>query len=44
MTVHPVDLVILVVYFLVTIVAGLWVSKRGSKDLDSYFLGGKSMP
>jgi SSS family solute:Na+ symporter len=44
MTVHPVDLVILVVYFAVTIVAGLWVSKRGSKDLDSYFLGGKSMP
>jgi Na+/proline symporter len=44
MTVHPVDLVILIVYFLVTIVAGLWVSKRGAKDLDSYFLGGKSMP
>jgi solute:Na+ symporter, SSS family len=44
MTVHTLDLVILVVYFLVTIVAGLWVSKRGSKDLDSYFLGGKKMP
>lgn len=44
MTVHPVDLVILIVYFVVTIVAGLWVSKRGTKDLDSYFLGGKSMP
>lgn len=44
MAVHPVDLVILIVYFLVTIVAGLWVSKRGAKDLDSYFLGGKSMP
>lgn len=44
MTVHTVDLVILSLYFLATIVAGLWVSKRGSKDLDSYFLGGKSMP
>ena len=44
MAVHPLDLVILIVYFVVTIVAGLWVSKRGSKDLDSYFLGGKSMP
>jgi SSS family solute:Na+ symporter len=44
MTVHTIDLVILVVYFLVTIIAGLWVSKRGTKDLDSYFLGGKSMP
>lgn len=44
MTVHPLDLVILVTYFIVTIVAGLWVSKRGSKDLDSYFLGGKTLP
>ena len=44
MSVHPVDIAILVVYFAATIVAGLWVSKRGAKDLDSYFLGGKSLP
>ena len=31
-------------YFVATILIGLWVSRRGSKDLDSYFLGGKSLP
>jgi SSS family solute:Na+ symporter len=41
---HPVDVAVLVAYFAVTILVGLWVSKRGSKDLDSYFLGGKSLP
>ncbi|MCI0334040.1 MAG: sodium:solute symporter, partial [Planctomycetes bacterium] len=27
-----------------TILVGLWVSRRGSKDLDSYFLGGRTLP
>ena len=44
MSVSPVDIGILVVYFAATILAGFWVSKRGAKDLDSYFLGGKSLP
>ena len=38
------DISILLVYFVATILIGLWVSRRGSKDLDSYFLGGKSLP
>ena len=41
---HPVDVAVLVAYFAATILVGLWVSRRGSKDLDSYFLGGKSLP
>jgi SSS family solute:Na+ symporter len=41
---HPVDVAVLIAYFVATILVGLWVSKRGSKDLDSYFLGGKSLP
>src|SRR6185436_3632055 len=41
---HPVDVAVLIVYFVATILVGLWVSRRGSKDLDSYFLGGKSLP
>jgi solute:Na+ symporter, SSS family len=41
---HFVDIGILVAYFAATIFTGLWVSRRGSKDLDSYFLGGKSLP
>jgi len=44
MSVSPIDVAILVTYFAATIFAGFWVSKRGSKDLDSYFLGGKSLP
>jgi Na+/proline symporter len=44
MTIHVVDLAVLVAYFAATILLGLWVSKRGSKDLDSYFLGSKSLP
>ncbi|MBN1607885.1 MAG: Na+:solute symporter [Polyangiaceae bacterium] len=41
---HSVDLAIICVYFLVTVLVGFWVSKRGARDLDSYFLGSKSLP
>jgi SSS family solute:Na+ symporter len=44
MSISPIDIAILVAYFAATIFAGFWVSKRGAKDLDSYFLGGKSLP
>jgi solute:Na+ symporter, SSS family len=44
MNLHALDLTIIGAYFLATILIGLWVSRRGSKDLDSYFLGGKSLP
>ena len=44
MTLHAVDVGIIVVYFVATILIGFWVSRRGAKDLDSYFLGGKSLP
>ena len=44
MTIHSVDVAVLVAYFVATILVGLWVSKRGAKDMDSYFLGGKSLP
>ena len=44
MRLHPVDVGIIVVYFVATILIGFWVSRRGAKDLDSYFLGGKSLP
>jgi SSS family solute:Na+ symporter len=43
MKLHALDIAIIVGYFLVVIIVGLWVSRRGAKDLDSYFLGGKSM-
>lgn len=44
MQLHPLDIAIILGYFLVVILLGLWVSRRGVKDLDSYFLGGKSLP
>ncbi|MFO0788166.1 MAG: sodium:solute symporter family protein [Pirellulales bacterium] len=44
MRISSVDVAVLVAYFVATILVGLWVSKRGSKDMDSYFLGGKSLP
>jgi Na+/proline symporter len=42
--IQPLDIAIIVGYFLTVVLIGLWVSRRGVKDLDSYFLGGKSLP
>lgn len=38
-----IDVSIIVVYILLTLGVGIWISKRASKGLDSYFLGGKSI-
>src|SRR5690242_5211392 len=43
MHLHPLDIGIIVGYFILVLTIGLWVSRRGAKDLDTYFLGGKSM-
>ncbi len=43
MHLHALDLGIILGYFVLVISLGLWVSRRGAKDLDSYFLGSKSM-
>lgn len=44
MHLHSLDVAIMVGYFLLVVTVGLWFSRRGTKDLDSYFLGGKSLP
>ena len=44
MKLHTLDIAIMVAYFLAVVLIGLWVSRKGSKDLDSYFLGGKTLP
>jgi len=41
---HPVDLAIMVAYFLLMVGVGWWVAKKASKDSESYFLAGKSLP
>jgi len=40
---HIVDVVIIVLYIILTLGVGVWVSKKASKGLDSYFLGGKTI-
>ena len=40
---HNIDLIIIALYIILTVGVGIWVSKRASKGLDSYFLGGKSI-
>jgi SSS family solute:Na+ symporter len=44
MNLHPIDLVIIGLYLIVVVVIGFLVSRRAGQDMDSYFLGGKSMP
>ena len=44
MILSPIDTGIIVVYFIAMIAIGVAVMRRASKNLDSYFLGGHSMP
>ncbi len=40
---QPIDYAIIAVYFIVVIAFGCWYQKRASRNLESYFLGGKSL-
>jgi len=44
MQLHSVDIAIIFLYLISTVVVGFLISKRASKNIDSYFLGGKSIP
>ena len=44
MKMHPLDIGIIIGYFVIVIIAGVLLSKRAAKNLDSYFLAGKTMP
>ncbi len=44
MDLHAVDLAIIGAYLLLTVGLGLWISKRASKNIESYFLGGNTIP
>ena len=41
---HPLDLLIIVLYFLLMIAVGWWLARKAAKDSESYFLAGKSLP
>ena len=40
---NNIDILIITLYIILTIGVGIWASKKASKGLDSYFLGGKSI-
>ena len=44
MKIHLIDTVIILAYLLIVIIAGFLLSRRASKNMDSYFLGGKTVP
>jgi solute:Na+ symporter, SSS family len=44
MNLHVIDIGIIVLYLITTIVIGYYVSHRASKNINSYFLGGNSLP
>ena len=43
MQLHWLDLLIIMAYLVMTLFLGFYLSKRASKDLSSYFLGGNTM-
>ena len=44
MKLQLVDVLIIAAYLVIMIVIGLLLKKKASKNLDSYFLGGKTLP
>lgn len=41
---HPIDISIIIGYLVVIVVSGLVLTRRASRNLDSYFLGEKTVP
>ncbi len=41
---HPIDLTIIGCYLLLMAAVGWWSAKKASKNAESYFLAGKSLP
>jgi len=41
---HTIDIAIIIAYLFTSVGVGYWVSKRASRDINSYFLGGNVMP
>lgn len=41
---HEIDIGIIVAYLVLVVIIGFLVTRRAGKDMDSYFLGGKTLP
>lgn len=44
MALHPIDLAIIIFYFLINAGIGLWVQRRATKQVDSFFLADRNVP
>ena len=44
MQLHPIDLVIIAAYLLLNALIGVYIQKRATKQLDSYFLADRNVP
>ncbi len=44
MHIGTIDIAIILAYMVAVVIAGVLLSRRASQNLDSYFLGGKSLP
>ena len=44
MNLHPIDIAIIAAYIVATVGIGFWISKRASKSIQHYFLGGNTIP
>ena len=44
MTIHPIDITILVLYLIAVVSIGIYLTTRASQNLDTYFLAGRSVP
>jgi solute:Na+ symporter, SSS family len=44
MTLHPIDLAIIGGYVVATLWIGFWISRRASRSIQHYFLGGNRIP
>ncbi len=44
MSIHPLDITIVVLYLIAVVSIGLYLTTRASQNLDTYFLAGRSVP
>ena len=44
MSIHPIDIIILVLYLIAVVSVGIYLTTRASQNLDTYFLAGRSVP
>ena len=44
MTLSYIDWVIVFAYFILSLVVGIWASKKAGRDTQSFFLAGRNMP